>query len=166
MRLRLDRRRLAAVAVALAACAVAGLGRAPEGDPLSRWRPGLDVSGVRYVGSEACARCHTRQAANFFSTPMARAAAPPAESRVLARHDRLSFRNGAYVYGVARENGRTVYTVGDGAATISEPVFYCFGEGVSGQTFVVRHDGEFYESRVSFFEGLGGLDVTILHPRA
>jgi hypothetical protein len=50
--------------------------------------------------------------------------------------------------------------------SISETILYCFGQGVAGQTYVFRHKGALYESRVSYFQELKGLDITILHPRA
>ena len=54
----------------------------------------------------------------------------------------------------------------NGVATIAEPILSCFGSGVSGQTFLFEHDGSYFESRVSYFEALKGLGITILHPRA
>jgi hypothetical protein len=157
----------ALIPVVLAALAAMCLASQPrEDDPLSRWRPGRDATGVRYVGSDACARCHAKQASTYLATPMAHAAAAPAESDVLAGHSRLTFRNGPYTYEVARQGDRSTFTVGDGTSTISEPILYCFGRGVAGQTFVFRHDGALYEGRVSYFKNLQGLDVTILHPRS
>lgn len=154
---------LAAAAVAAAASAGAW---ARADDPFARWRPRTDVSLGRYVGSDACTTCHEREAARFATTPMARAAAAPATSDVLEKTPRLSFREGPFAYSIERRDGRVLYTVRNGDASISEPILACFGEGGSGQTFMFRHDGAVYEGRVSYFARLRGLDITILHSRA
>lgn len=133
--------------------------------PLSNWRPGRDPGGVGYVGSKTCAGCHTQEAANYAAAPMANASAPAADCEMLKRLSPLTFREGRYTYQITRREGRSVYTVSDGAGTISEPILYCFGQGVAGQTYIFRHGDSLYEGRVSFFTKLGGLGITILHPR-
>jgi len=156
-------KRLAALLV-VASCAAVGLaGQSP--DPFASWRPTQPTPGAKHLGSRTCARCHSEQAKGFFDTPMARAALAPADSEILARNSNLTFREGPFVYRVVRDGARTLYTVGDGKTTISEPILFCFGEGVSGQTFIFRHGGAYYEGRVSYFRGLQGLGITILHPR-
>jgi Cytochrome c554 and c-prime len=129
------------------------------------WRPGRDPAGVGFVGSKTCAQCHAYQASTYSSTPMAHASATAEGCRILATHPRLTFREGPYTYQITRRGAESVYTVSDGAATISAPILYCFGQGVAGQTYIFRHDGALYESRVSFFDQLEGLGLTILHPR-
>ena len=78
----------------------------------------------------------------------------------------MTFRNGRYTYEIRRGGASSVYTVGDGVSTISEPVLFCFGEGAAGQTYIFRHRGAYYESRVSYFREPDRLDITIEHPRA
>jgi hypothetical protein len=97
---------------------------------------------------------------------MGRASERAADCEILKTHPRLTFRNGAYTYQITREGSRSVYPVGDGSRTISEPILYCFGQGAAGQTYIFQHDGLFYESRVSYFASLQNLDITIEHPRA
>ena len=41
------------------------------------------------------------------------------------------------------------------------PLEYAFGLGNAGQTYVYEHDGKMYESHVSFYDALNGLDLTI-----
>ncbi|HEX8500080.1 MAG TPA: multiheme c-type cytochrome [Pyrinomonadaceae bacterium] len=165
----------ALVLATLLACAAAYLagpvlreawGQARAGSPLARWRPGgRDNSGVRYVGSETCAGCHTQQAAQA-STPMGRAAQAAPDCDILKTRPRMSFRQGRYTYQITREGAGSVYTVSDGVSQLSEPVLFCFGQGAAGQTYIFRHRGLYFESRVSYFRSLDGLDVTIEHPRA
>jgi len=44
---------------------------------------------------------------------------------------------------------------------VSAPVLFAFGEGVLGQTYLLRYRGSLYEARMSYFRQLGGLAVTI-----
>ena len=145
---------------------IRGQGRMGGESSLSKWRPARDYSGMTYVGASACAECHVNESRAQPSTPMGHAAARAVDCEVLKTRGPLTFRNGPYTYRITREGDRATYTVGDGAASISEPVLFCFGEGVAGQTYIFRHNGVFYESRVSYFQSLQNPDITILHPRA
>ncbi|HMG76410.1 MAG TPA: multiheme c-type cytochrome [Pyrinomonadaceae bacterium] len=135
-------------------------------DPFSRWRPTHALNGVRYVGSGACAQCHVQQTTKRLANSMSRALAPVDTCEILKTHPRLNFRNGPYNYQIAREGNRSVYTITNGLNSISEPVLYCFGQGKAGQTYVFQHKGVFYESRVSYYQEIQGLDFTIVHPRS
>src|SRR6266403_6156922 len=133
-------------------------------DAFSRWRPTHELAGVRYVGSEACAQCHAALAAKRLANPMSRALEPVEDCDVLNAHARLSFRNGRYNYQIVREGKRSTYTISDGINIVSEPILFCFGQGKAGQTYVFQHKGVFYESRVSYYQEIQGLDFTVLHP--
>jgi hypothetical protein len=41
------------------------------------------------------------------------------------------------------------------------PLEWAFGLGVAGQTYVLQYQGEWYESRVSFYNETGALDLTM-----
>jgi ssDNA-binding Zn-finger/Zn-ribbon topoisomerase 1 len=150
--------------------AVAGrtrsLSQTRAGGDLSKWRPTRDNSGVGYVGGAVCAQCHAKESATQGSTPMGRASERGADCGILKTRAPLTFTNGPYTYRITREGNASRYTVSDGKSELSEPVLFCFGHGEAAQTYVLRHDGTFYESRVSYYSGLGALDVTIKHPRA
>jgi hypothetical protein len=170
-----DRFKKTSALVFLAACAVVycagpvlrnARGRTQGESLFAKWRPARDYSGLRYVGSDACARCHTHEASTQPATPMGRASELAADCEILKTHPRLIFRDGVYTYRITREGSAGIYTVSDGTNTISEPILYCFGQGAAGQTYIFRHDGAFYESRVSYFGALQNLDITIEHPRA
>jgi hypothetical protein len=135
-------------------------------DAFSRWRPTHELPGVRYVGSGACAQCHVTQAAKRLANPMSRALEPVANCDVLKAQARLSFRVGLYNYQIVREGNHSSYTISDGLNSIAEPILFCFGQGKAGQTYVFQHKGLFYESRVSYYREIQGLDFTIIHPRS
>src|SRR5882762_2200940 len=127
------------------------------------WRPGK--KDVRYTGPQACAKCHAEESASQHLTAMGRALEPAATSEILRAHPRLTFRSGPYAHEIVRRGDQSLYTVTDGVNTISEPILYTFGQGKAGQTYIFRHDGSFYESRLSFYKDIQNLDVTIGYPR-
>jgi len=92
---------------------------------------------------------------------MAHALAPVSACDILKSHPLLTFRAGPYSYTIRRDGDRSVYTVTDGAQTIEAPLEWAFGLGDAGQTYVFQREGSFYESRVSFYRALNGLDLTI-----
>src|SRR5262245_27042889 len=67
-------------------------GQVAEKTPLSRWRS-RDYAGIRYLGSDKCAECHSFQTGTQLATPMAHAMENPADSQILASHQELAFRN-------------------------------------------------------------------------
>jgi hypothetical protein len=51
--------------------------------------------------------------------------------------------------------------VTDGQQTVTLPILYAFGQGKAGQTYVLQYEGAFYESLVSYYNEIKGLDFTI-----
>lgn len=130
------------------------------------WRPNKPFKEAGYVGSEACAECHAGIAAKQHNTAMGNALETVAESRVLRSRPRFTFRLGPYTYQITRQGERSIYSVTDGVNTISEPILYSFGQGKAGQTYVLRRGPgpAFYESRVSYYRRIDGLDITLGYP--
>jgi hypothetical protein len=92
---------------------------------------------------------------------MARALEPVAESEILRRHPSLTFQDAGFQWSIVRDGDRSVMTVTGKGETITAPLLWAFGRGQAGQTYIFERDGSFYESRVSFYNALGGLDVTM-----
>jgi hypothetical protein len=116
-----------------------------------------------FVGTAECARCHSRKAATQLTTPMAQASSPAVDSTILREHNVVSRKLGSHTYSITHGLSGIEYSVGDGTNTISEPLTWAFGLGNKGQTYIFRHDGSFYESRMSFYKALQGLDLTTGH---
>lgn len=135
-------------------------------DALSRWRPTHELAGGSYVGSNACAQCHVWHTTKRLANAMSRALSPVDGCEILKTRPRMNFRNGSYNYQIVRDGNRSIYTISDGNSSISEPILYCFGHGKAAQTYVFRHKEVFYESRVSYYQEIEGLDFTIVHPRS
>jgi hypothetical protein len=92
---------------------------------------------------------------------MARAMEPASDCGILQQHPMLTFRDGLYTYRVERQKSKSLYSVTDGKETIAVPLEYAFGLGKAGQTYVFEREGRLYESRVSFYQALNGLDLTM-----
>jgi len=88
---------------------------------------------------------------------MTEALFPAAESPVLRRHRQLNKTLGPYQYRIEGAN----YSVSDGTETIRITLQWAFGKGTTGQTYFFERDGRWYESRVSYYAPLDGLDLTI-----
>jgi len=82
----------------------------------------------------------------------------PDSDPLLKSHPQLSFHRGSYTYNVETKGNQTVYSVTDGTRTISLPVHWNFGKGA--QTWVLEKDGELYESMVSYYPSIDGLEIT------
>jgi hypothetical protein len=160
------------ILVLFAFCALAALGYpwlkgrgAIQESPVAlSWKPNRAPDDAQYVGSAKCVACHSDKASQQ-ATAMGKALEPAADCKILIAHPLLTYKQGPYSYRIAREGGRSVYSVTDGVNTISEPILYGFGQGKSGQTYVLQHEGALYESRLSFYEGIQGLDITLGAPR-
>jgi Cytochrome c554 and c-prime len=114
-----------------------------------------------YVGPSECAACHREKAATQKDTPMARTAIIlGAESDILPTHDRMTFRSGSIGYQIGMSDGKAVYTVTDGTRSLSARFKWSFGDGHVGQSYLFEQDGKLYESRVSYFGSLKGLEFT------
>jgi hypothetical protein len=61
----------------------------------------------------------------------------------------------------ASRRHRSVLTVTGGGQTLTVNLLWAFGRGQAGQTYVFERDGTYYESRVSYYNALRGLDLTM-----
>jgi hypothetical protein len=108
-----------------------------------------------------CATCHRAQAVSQPETSMGHALESVASCGILRAHPRLALRVGSYSYQIERQGDRSIYTVTDGKDTITTAIAWAFGLGAAGQTYVYQWQGNWYESRVSFYRQPGGLDITM-----
>jgi hypothetical protein len=125
------------------------------------WWPRHSIpSAGEYVGPAECAKCHAGKAASQQLTAMARTALPVADSDVLSQRGQLTFQPGKVSYQIATAAGKSVYAVTDGTQSLSALLTWSFGDGHVGQSYLFERDGNFYESRASYFGSLKALDFT------
>jgi hypothetical protein len=119
----------------------------------------------RFAGSATCAGCHAAQAEKFRGSSMSRALEPIGRSAIPQGDAPYIFHDGPYTWSVGRTGGPTggkvMYKITNGKETLEVPLEYAFGQGKAGQTYVFSMGGEYFESRVSYYASLHGLDLTV-----
>lgn len=109
----------------------------------------------------ACAKCHP-EARTQPSTHMARALENVELCSILIDHPLLTATYGKYSYRIERKGTQSIYSVTDGASTISTSIRWALGaSSAMGQTYILEKDGQLYESRMSWFRELNGLGPTL-----
>ncbi len=109
----------------------------------------------------ACSGCHRAQTEGFAHSDMTRALETVQECKILRTNAKMSAKIGEYAYEITRNGDQSTYSVTDGKDTISIPIRWAFGLGSAGQTYFFERDGRWFESRVSYYSALHGLDVTM-----
>jgi Cytochrome c3 len=94
---------------------------------------------------------------------MARALQKPEDSIFLKRAPDLRFTEGKYTYSIRREGNQSTYSVSDGTATVAAPIAWALGFGTTGQTYLFQRKDGWYETAVSFYPAIEGLDWTPGH---
>jgi hypothetical protein len=92
---------------------------------------------------------------------MGHAAESVAECGVLQTHPSMTFSANGYSYKIERKGDQSLYSVSDGASTLTVPIAWAFGLGAAGQTYVLEKDGAYYESFVSYYKQPDALDLTM-----
>lgn len=114
-----------------------------------------------YAGSKKCALCHPAQAASYHSSSMFRALEPIDDCEILKQNPRMEWSDGPYHYLIEQKGKGYLYRVAGGGETAETMLLYSFGQGKAGQTYVFQTDGEYFESRVSYYQRLKGLALTV-----
>ncbi len=85
----------------------------------------------------------------------------------LLSHPKLTFQKWGFNYLVETKGTESTYSVTDGMKTVTLPIRWTFGK--NAQTWVFERDGVYYESLVSYYPSIDGLEVTTgdeeLHPK-
>jgi hypothetical protein len=122
----------------------------------------------RHVGSAACAACHARIVDIQKTSPMM-SASMPAIGSVFGRSgitSPLSFSTATYRFEIALNAGGPAYSASDGTHSVSTSLGWAFGGGHFGQTYLYQQQGTFYESTLSYYPAIRGLDFTPGHTRS
>ena len=163
---------LIALGVAAVAAAVFGVGQAlrkgdtpaprpidaPPAAPPKAEQPRFRNTdpAIGYIGSAACAECHTAEHASFHATPHAqsvRAVDPAAETLPAAFHHERS----GIDYEIQGEDGAVhvresiTLKTGDVAVLNDHPLAYAFGTGTEVRIFAAEIDGFLVESPASWY---------------
>jgi hypothetical protein len=121
----------------------------------------LAIPLLAFADDKVCAECHRDIVAKFRTAPMAQALVPAAAGDILQRNSDLTFREPGYESRIRRAGDRVVLTVAGGDETLTANLAWAFGRGQAGQTYLFERDGTWYESRISYFNALHALDLTM-----
>jgi len=128
------------------------------------WWPTKNAQALEdFVGNKVCATCHAEKTTSQFATPMALAASRVSSAKVLRDHPTMTATHGRFAYAISRIAEGFDYSVFDGANRISTPLLWAFGIANKGQTYIYERGGDFYESEMSYYPAIAGLDVTTGH---
>lgn len=147
--------------VCLSRCLVFAQNKVDIAHPVSTFRPRKEIVGETFIGAAACASCHREKSQSYSHTAMANALAPAGQSKILQSHPRMTFRTSTYSYEIANDGGQFLYRVTDGQGTVSELLLYAFGDAHVAQTYIFRRNGKLFESRLSYYTAIDGLDWTV-----
>jgi hypothetical protein len=167
---------VAALAVAGMAAAIVAWRVAPPSASRRPARP-LDVSSpyantrpdVRYVGDEACARCHAGIAATYRRHPMGRSLSPVGAAMAEpgdAADGRHLFKADGLEYSIERRDGRVFHcetrrdASGRVVARNEAEVRYVLGSGSQGASFLIDRDGFLFQSPISWYARGRGWDLS------
>lgn len=117
----------------------------------------LFVAALR-ADSITCATCHVEEGRAQPETAMAHAMELPPHQTILRDHPFLRFQKAGYTWIIERHGDQSTYRVSDGANEIAVPIRYAFG--AHSATFVLDYQGALYESRVSYYQTINGLEIT------
>jgi len=72
----------------------------------------------------------------------------------------MRFRTGSYDYSLSQTATGAEYSTTNGQQSASAAVSWIFGDRQFGDTFLYQQNGIYFESRVSYYRQLNGLDLT------
>jgi hypothetical protein len=117
-----------------------------------------------FTGEAICAKCHSNEAATWTNTPMAHAAMLAQDSPILRQFPSLTYQSGPYNYAITKAGEKWNFFVTDGKDDITETLIWAFGFNHKGQAYLLDRTGAIYDTRLSFYNGLQGLDIATGHP--
>jgi len=129
-----------------------------------RWWPTKGtVPFTAFAGDNACSECHSKKTSSQLTTPMAQAAVRLAPRTPSPEIVAGTLQLGPYLYRISSDPLGSRLAVSAGKQSITASIAWIFGAGVHGQTYILNHDDALYESQVSRFASLHGLELTPGH---
>src|SRR5580692_5866258 len=132
-----------------------------------RWWPTKGaVPFAAFAGASACGECHSKKTSSQLTTLMAQAAVRLEQRAPSPEIARGTLQLGPYLYRISTGERGARLEVSYGKQSVVANIAWTFGAGVHGQTYILDHDGALYESQVSNFAALHGMDLTPGHTSA
>lgn len=116
-----------------------------------------------FVGDSACSGCHSKKSSSQPNTPMGQAAVRVPERGPSPQIVPATLQLGPYTYRIFSDHLGSRLEASSGKQSVTAKISWIFGAGVHGQTYILEKNAAFYESQVSSFAGLRGMDLTPGH---
>ena len=128
------------------------------------WPTKSPASTKGYVGSEACADCHSAIVSTQSESEMARAAFR-LSGGAAGQPAPGDFESGSYTYRFIAKNTPPGYSleVTSNGQSISSPIIWTMGAGVHGQTYLLDKNGGLFESQASSFSFINRVGLSPGH---
>jgi hypothetical protein len=136
----------------------------PPADDDPRWTFATPYRNVRpdvkYVGDEACARCHAEQSETYARHPMGRSLALVSLAAPVERYGpgaRNPFEKSGSQFLVSRHGDRVLHREirrdpqGRTVTELEAEVRFAVGSGTRGRTYLIDRDGYLFQSPISWF---------------
>jgi hypothetical protein len=112
-----------------------------------------------FLGSAACAQCHSDLVTSQKKHAMAQTATLAGGSEHLLQHP-LSYKLGPYMYSAARKGETATFSVTDGTTSYSTPLQWAFGIRM-GQSFLFERNGGLFMAPLTYYPEAGVWDFTV-----
>lgn len=129
------------------------------------WWP-TSSRGAGYVGAASCAPCHQGQYASQQKTRMAHASRRASDTAALSAHARIQSTQSGVETLIETDTRSSTYTVRRGGNTLTGKILWTMGEGRIGQTLILQTGEGLFESQLSYYPSISGLDLTPGHTAA
>jgi hypothetical protein len=127
------------------------------------WPTKGDAARTEYADPDACSGCHKDLAALQHTTPMYKASRHASDSELLEKRTPLSFDDGTFTYLLKHAPDGPSFTIGEQSRSESQEVVWAFGDGEIGQTYLFKKNGNYIESRLSYYTTTNALNITTGH---
>jgi hypothetical protein len=122
--------------------------------------------GDGYVGAASCAPCHQDLYASQQKTRMAHASRRASDTVALTAHTHIQTTQSGVETVIATDTRSSTYMVRRGGDTLTGKILWTMGDGRIGQTFILQTGEGLFESELSYYPAIQGLDLTPGHTAA
>jgi hypothetical protein len=130
------------------------------------WPTRTDAVRKELAGTESCGGCHQEIVLAQQKTSMAHASSRAFETPLLRSNPSIAHSTPPFQTVISRDRAGSTYTVSRGGEAMSGPLLWSMGDGTMGQTFILRSGESLFESQLTYFPSIGGLDLTPGHSLA
>jgi len=123
------------------------------------------IAFAQFAGTQACAQCHPKLALSQSASRHAAALRPAAQTDLAALMNARPIRERSGIaFSYSSRGDGVAVSIAQGSARIDALLEWAFGAGVQAITPVLRHNGVYFEHRLSWYREPGHAARTLGHP--